>query len=202
LDKLTIQVPEESVDPYGTIIAIDMAPEDANRMKLLSDWGFTRKGWRSGERGEYLVLLQGALLIGFVLLPVYRPIEWTMDSPALLYLRWGVAAALGVGASALIFKGLLDLGRNLTPLPYPREDGELVRSGVYAIVRHPLYSGLIFAAFNWAIFQLSLSHLIATAILFIFLDAKARREEAWLSEKYPEYLEYKQRVKKLLPGLY
>jgi hypothetical protein len=42
-------------------------------MKFLSDWGFTREGWRSGERGEYLVLLQGVLLIGFVLLPVYRP---------------------------------------------------------------------------------------------------------------------------------
>jgi protein-S-isoprenylcysteine O-methyltransferase Ste14 len=171
-------------------------------MKLLSDWGFTRKGWRSGERGEYLVLLQGALLIGCVLLPVYRPLNWTMDSPTLLYLRWGIAPAMGLGASVLIFKGLLDLGRSLTPLPYPREDGELVRSGVYGIVRHPLYSGLIFAAFSWAIFQLSLSHLIATAILFIFLDAKAGREEAWLSEKYPEYLEYKQRVKKLIPGLY
>jgi hypothetical protein len=36
-------------------------------MKLLSDWGFTPEGWRSGARGEYLVLLQGALLIGFVL---------------------------------------------------------------------------------------------------------------------------------------
>ena len=31
-------------------------------MKLLLDWGLTRAGWRSGERGEYLVLLQGSLL--------------------------------------------------------------------------------------------------------------------------------------------
>jgi hypothetical protein len=59
-------------------------------MKFLSDWGFTREGWRSGERGEYLVLLQGVLLIGFVLLPVYRPKGWDIDSPVLLYLRWGI----------------------------------------------------------------------------------------------------------------
>lgn len=171
-------------------------------LKLLRDWGFTRKGWRSGERGEYLVLLQGALLIGFVLLPVYRPANWVIDSPVLLYLRWGIAAVLGLGASLLMGKGLLDLGRNLTPLPYPKEDGQLVRSGIYSIVRHPLYSGLIFAALSWVVFQLSLSHLIAAAILFTFLDAKARREEAWLSEKYPEYSQYQQRVKKLIPGLY
>ena len=171
-------------------------------MKFLSDWGFTREGWRSGERGEYLVLLQGVLLIGFVLLPVYRPKEWDIDSSVLLYLRWGIPAVLGIGASLLIGKGLLDLGRNLTPLPYPKDDGQLVQSGVYSIVRHPLYSGLIFAAFSWAVFQFSLSHLLTVAILFAFFDAKARREEAWLTEKYPEYSDYQQRVKKLLPGLY
>jgi protein-S-isoprenylcysteine O-methyltransferase Ste14 len=171
-------------------------------MKLLSDWGFTRKGWRSGERGEYLVLLQGALLIGFVLLPVYRPIGWHLNSPTLLYLRWGLAAALGLAGIVLILKGLLDLGRNLTPLPHPKADGQLVRSGVYGLVRHPLYSGLIFAAFSWVVFQFSLSHLIATAILFAFFDTKARREEAWLTEKYPEYSDYQQQVKRLIPGVY
>uniref|UniRef100_A0ACD5H0J7 Uncharacterized protein n=1 Tax=Desertifilum tharense IPPAS B-1220 TaxID=1781255 RepID=A0ACD5H0J7_9CYAN len=41
-------------------------------MKLFSDWGFTRQGWRTGEKGEYLTLLQGLLLVGFVVLPVYR----------------------------------------------------------------------------------------------------------------------------------
>lgn len=171
-------------------------------LKLLQDWGFTRKGWRSGERGEYLVLFQGALLIGFVLLPIYRPASWVIDSMNLFYLRCGIAAALGLGACLLIGKGLLDLGGNLTPLPYPKENGQLVRSGVYSIVRHPLYSGLIFAALGWVMFQLSLSHLIAAAVLFAFFDAKAGREEAWLTEKYPEYSEYQQRVKKLIPGLY
>lgn len=171
-------------------------------LKLLRDWGFTRQGWRSGERGEYLVVLQGALLIGFVLLPVYRPVEWTMNSPPLSYLRWGMGVGLGLGSLVLIGKGLLDLGRNLTPLPYPKEHGHLVQSGVYSLVRHPLYSGLIFAALSWTVFQFSLSHLIATAILFSFFDAKARQEEAWLSDKYLDYAEYQQRVKKLIPWIY
>lgn len=171
-------------------------------MKLLSDWGFTRKGWRSGERGEYLVLLQGALLITFVLLPVYRPAWWSINLPLLLYLCWGIAALLGLAASVLIVKGLMDLGRNLTPLPYPRNDGQLVQTGVYSIVRHPLYSGLIFAVISWTVLQLSLSHFVATALLFIFFDVKARREETWLTEKYPEYCDYQQRVKKLIPGMY
>lgn len=168
----------------------------------MSEWGFTRKGWRSGERGEHLVLLQGLLLIGFILLPVYRPFELNSDLATQLYLRWLVGAIFALMALGLIVKGLLDLGSNLTPLPYPKDDGQLLQSGAYSLVRHPLYSGLIFGALSWVVWQFSLSHLIATAVLFAFFNAKASKEETWLTQKYPEYSEYQQRVKRLIPGIY
>ncbi|WP_293152894.1 MULTISPECIES: isoprenylcysteine carboxylmethyltransferase family protein [unclassified Microcoleus] len=170
--------------------------------QLLTDWGFTREGWHNNSRGEYLVLLQGALLAGFAILPVYQLPGFKIQSTQLLYLTWFLASILSSIGLTFIIKGLIDLGKNLTPLPYPREDGELVQTGIYGIVRHPLYSGGIFAAFAWTIFQFSLSHLIATAILVIFFDIKSRREETWLSDKYPDYSEYRQRVKKLIPGIY
>jgi protein-S-isoprenylcysteine O-methyltransferase Ste14 len=69
-------------------------------------------------------------------------------------------------------------------------------------VRHPLYSGLILAALGWTLFQMSISHLIASALLIILFEIKANREEAWLTKKYPAYSEYRQRVKKLIPGIY
>ena len=171
-------------------------------MKILTDWGFTREGWRNNSRGEYLVLLQGALLAVFAILPVYQLPGFKIESTQLIYLSWIIASILSLSGLIFIIKGLIDLGKNLTPLPYPREDGELVKTGIYGIVRHPLYSGLIFAAIAWTIFQISLSHLIATAILLIFFDIKSRREETWLSEKYPDYSDYRQRVKKLIPGIY
>ena len=171
-------------------------------MKILTDWGFTREGWRNNSHGEYLVLLQGALLAGFIILPVYQLPGFKIESTQLLYLIWIVASILSLSGLIFIIKGLIDLGKNLTPLPYPREDGELVQTGIYGIIRHPLYSGLIFAALARTIFQFSLSHLIATAILLVFFDIKANREETWLSEKYPDYSDYRQRVKKLIPGIY
>jgi protein-S-isoprenylcysteine O-methyltransferase Ste14 len=171
-------------------------------MKLLTDWGFTREGWRDNQHGEYLVVLQGVLVIGFILLPVYRPIDWSLHSLTGLYILWSFAGVLGLGASILFLKGFSDLGNNLTPLPYPREDGCLVQSGVYRVVRHPIYSGLILAALSWSLLQMSVSHLVGTAILFAFFDFKANREEAWLTQKYPDYSHYQQQVKKLLPGLY
>lgn len=168
-------------------------------MKLITDWGFSAASWK-GERGEYWVLLQALLLLGYVLLPIYRP-DWLTIQPPLLYGIWTLAGLLFLLAVIFIGKGLIDLGRNLTPLPYPKQEGELVQTGIYAIVRHPLYSGVILAAKAYAIGQLSLSHFVAM-LLFVFFNFKANQEETWLSEKYSGYFDYRQRVKKLIPWVY
>jgi protein-S-isoprenylcysteine O-methyltransferase Ste14 len=170
-------------------------------MKLLTDWGFTKEGWRQGQRGEYWVVAQAVLLIALVFVPIYRPAVIQL-APVGWYGVRAIACAIGLLAFILLVKGLLDLGKSLTPLPYPREDGQLVQTGAYAIVRHPLYSGLILGVLSWAIFQLSLSHAIATGVFFCFFNAKANQEEQWLTEKYPDYLTYQQRVKKLIPWIY
>lgn len=171
-------------------------------MKLLSDWGFSLEGLRTGNKGEYWFLIQALLITIFPFVPVYRPTWLEINSANLLYATWGVAAVLGSIALVFLGKGLIDLGKQLTPLPYPKENGELVQTGMYSLVRHPLYSGLIFFTLSWAIFQMSLSHLLAVLIIFIVLNAKASKEEAWLSDKFPEYAEYRQRVKKLIPWVY
>ncbi|MBD2462214.1 isoprenylcysteine carboxylmethyltransferase family protein [Oscillatoria sp. FACHB-1407] len=170
-------------------------------MKLFTDWGFTRQGWRQGQRGEYWVVAQAVLFIAMFFVPVYQPVPISLE-PVARYVLWAIALALGLFALILLLKGLLDLGKSLTPLPYPREDGQLVQTGVYGIVRHPLYSGLILGVLSWAVFNLSLSHAIASLVFFVFFNAKANQEEQWLSEKYPDYAAYQQRVKKLIPWVY
>lgn len=169
-------------------------------MKLLSDWGFSLKSLRDGSRGEYWVAAQGLLLGGLLFLPVYSPVSQLPLGVA--YACWGIGGAVLAFAAVLIGKGVLDLGQSLTPLPYPREDGQLVQTGMYGIVRHPLYSGLILGTLGWAIAQVSLTHVAAALLFLLFFDAKAAREEAWLQEKYPDYADYQQQVKKLLPWVY
>ncbi|HEY9618466.1 MAG TPA: isoprenylcysteine carboxylmethyltransferase family protein [Microcoleaceae cyanobacterium] len=170
-------------------------------MKLLHDWGFNADSWQ-GQRGEYWVLAQALLLIGFALLPVYRPPGWSIPTAPGIYGVWGIAGLLGLAGSGLFLKGLLDLGGSLTPLPHPREDGQLVESGVYTLVRHPVYGGVILVTLAIAVLFLSLSHLIGAIVFFLFFDAKASREETWLRQKYPDYAQYQTQVKKLVPGLY
>jgi protein-S-isoprenylcysteine O-methyltransferase Ste14 len=170
-------------------------------MKLFTDWGFTLEGFRQGTKGEYWVIAQGLLLLVFLLLPIQRfP---TAGIPyALLTVLLITALVFLLLALLLIVKALLDLGNSLTPLPYPRTDGQLVQTGIYGVVRHPLYAGVIMGALGYAIYQLSIWHIVGAIALFGFFNAKANREEQWLTERYPEYPQYQQTVKKLLPWIY
>ena len=107
-----------------------------------------------------------------------------------------------VAGGLLLLAGLVCLGRGLTPLPYPKEDGDLVQTGPFAVVRHPMYCGGLVLALGWALLVrcwLTLGYVIA---LFVFLDMKSRREERWLKAKFPEYEGYQRRVCKLIPFLY
>ncbi len=115
-----------------------------------------------------------------------------------------VVAGLLVGAAGILLLILsgTQLGSNLTVFPRPKADGSLTQSGVYGFVRHPMYSGVLLAALGWALFRASLPALILTLVLGLFFDRKARREEAWLVEKYPDYGAYRKRVRKLIPWVY
>ena len=94
------------------------------------------------------------------------------------------------------------MGKNLTPLPRPKENATLVVSGAYRLVRHPIYSGITFMAFGWGLWLHSWLTIGYALLLFAFFDIKSRREERWLEEKFPEYAVYRKRVRKLVPFVY
>lgn len=117
-----------------------------------------------------------------------------------LALLGGITAL--VVAGVVVALGVRGLGASLTPLPRPGLDAEMVDSGVYARIRHPIYGGLILAALGWAVLTRSLPSFGIAVLLAIFLDAKARREEGWLLDRYPTYAAYRRRTKRFLPGVY
>ncbi|MDB5761464.1 MAG: isoprenylcysteine carboxylmethyltransferase family protein, partial [Herminiimonas sp.] len=91
---------------------------------------------------------------------------------------------------------------SLTPFPRPLPGGELVTTGAYRLVRHPIYSAIIIGTLGFSLASENLLRLVLTGILFVFFDMKARREEQWLQVQYPAYAIYKSRVKKMIPWIY
>jgi len=160
-----------------------------------------RKPWWRGSRGEWLVVAQVALigLVFFGPRTVAGQPTWTFPFPSACP---AVGSLLMIADGALLAAGLICLGRTLTPLPYPKEGAALIRTGPFALVRHPMYGGGLVLALGWAICTRSWLTVGYVGVLFAFLDLKSRREERWLTERFPAYADYQRRVRKLVPLLY
>ncbi len=150
------------------------------------------------ERGGWWVVAQVPLLALAVVLP-----PWTAraDGGFGHPLQW-LGLALAAGGIILVLAGLVALGRSLTPFPHPREGAQLVTRGVFRLVRHPIYTGLLVGAFGWALAWLSVAGVACSALLSGFFDRKARREERWLRSRFPGYAAYEQQVRRFIPGIY
>ena len=157
--------------------------------------------WWKGKHGEWYVVAQ----MGLFFMVFFGPLYWwgwpTWPSPASI-LAAVVGSVILLSGSLLFISGILRLGANLTALPYPKPESTLIVTGPYRIVRHPMYSGAILAAFGWALLIHSWLAIVIALVLFILFDLKSRREEAWLKEKFPDYVAYQQRVRKLVPLIY
>ena len=111
----------------------------------------------------------------------------------LLFLTVSLVCAIG---------GMMALGRNLTPFPKPSAGTELVQRGVYGLIRHPLYMAVIGTAVGWSLMRSSWPAFTASLALAIFFDAKARHEERWLRQRFPDYAHYQQHVRRFIPWIY
>ena len=107
----------------------------------------------------------------------------------------GVGLALAVGTR-------LALGRSFTVLPQPRARSELVTTGPFRLVRNPMYLGLLLV-FAGASLNRSWIGLGSDRRARCPLGGKARVEERYLAEQFPEYAEYAARVRyRLVPFVY
>lgn len=160
-----------------------------------------KQPWWKGPNGEWYVVLQ-FILFGLVAFgPATLPGRsvWAEPGRTVAIVAGMILGGLG---GLLVFAGLFSLGSNLTAVPRPKDDAHMVEHGAYRWVRHPIYSGIIFGAFGLGLLRGGWLALLYAFILFFFFDIKSRREERWLREKYVDYADYQQRVRKLIPFLY
>jgi protein-S-isoprenylcysteine O-methyltransferase Ste14 len=157
-------------------------------------------GW-SRER-----ILLGVAAVGLFVVPVvYLATGWPR---AMNYDLNYAAVAIGVlvyVASLWLFRrSHKDLGRQWSASLEIREKHQIVRAGVYRLIRHPMYASF----WLWALAQAfllpnavaALSGLVAVAILFF---ARVGFEERMLTEAFGEdYRVYMRETKRIIPGIY
>ena len=121
---------------------------------------------------------------------------------------WQTGLVAGVIAGVMLVGGIIlgtisviKLGRALTPNPIPRLDGHLETRGLYALVRHPIYSAVLLSMLGVVVWGAGVWHLVFYGLLLALLGVKARAEERLLLGRYPEYAEYGSRVGRFVPGV-
>ena len=114
-------------------------------------------------------------------------------------LREGIGLVLFVVGLAFAIWARLNIGRNWGTPMMQKDEPELVTSGPYRLVRHPIYSGVLVAGAGTAV-ALSWWWLVPVALAGIYFIYSAFVEERYLTKRFPEtYLAYKRSTKMLVP---
>jgi len=122
----------------------------------------------------------------------FIPQKQIMQVSTLSYL---VGFLIIIIAFIILLVAIKDLGRNLSPLPRPINNSNLVTTGIYRFTRHPMYYSLIFISIGVFIIKLSIYYLFLTISLALIIKFKIALEEKYLMNKFKNYLLYKNEVK-------
>lgn len=143
-------------------------------------------------KGKTLVALQFLLLAALALFPGAK------ERPHLFVALAYVLLVLGV---ALLLKSFRDLGQALTPLPESKEGAQLVTTGIYGYLRHPIYSSIILIASGIVFWKWSVGSLFIALALLILLIYKSRYEDKLLRAKFGSAPKYQKNTGAFFPSI-
>ena len=152
-----------------------------------------------GNRWVIAALTALGLIIGF--LPAYtdRIDFWTIDGDTS---RW-IGVVLFIVGGALRLWPVYVLGDRFSGLVAIQPGHTLVTTGIYSVIRHPSYLGLLTNALGWSLaFRSGIGVLLAAGMVLPIL-ARIHAEERLLRNQFgPEYDTYCARTSRLIPGIY
>ena len=157
----------------------------------------TRRRESLGSRLAHVLplTLGGALLAWHVPWAPLAQRLWSQSLPA-----YGAGVMLLAAGLAFAIWARVHLGRNWSGTVTVKEEHELIRSGPYAYVRHPIYTGVLAAALGTAIASGTVCAAGGVAVIAAALMRKIRIEERFLGETFPaEYPRYRAEVPALIP---
>jgi protein-S-isoprenylcysteine O-methyltransferase Ste14 len=134
-------------------------------------------------------------------LPAYmdRTDIWTIDGDTI---RW-LGVLLYAGGGVLRIWPVFVLGNRFSGLVAIQEGHALMTTGIYRVIRHPSYLGLLIMSLGWALAFRSSAGVLLAALLLLPLIARIHAEETLLQSHFgAEYEVYRARTARLIPGLY
>jgi protein-S-isoprenylcysteine O-methyltransferase Ste14 len=185
---------------HPALVALTVATFALAGVALLSQ-GNLSAGEREDRANRWVITAFGLIGLLNAYLPAYtdRIGFWTLDGDST---RW-FGVALFVAGGALRISPVFVLGSRFSGLVAIQPGHTLVTDGVYAVIRHPSYLGLLVNSLGWALAFRSGVGVLLTVLLLPPLLARIRAEEALLRSQFgSEYDTYCRRTSRLIPGVY
>jgi protein-S-isoprenylcysteine O-methyltransferase Ste14 len=158
-------------------------------------------GEREDRGNRWVLAAFGVIGILLAYLPAYtdRKDFWTLDGDAI---RW-LGVVLSAAGGALRIWPVFVLGHRFSGLVAIQPGHALVTRGIYGVIRHPSYLGLMVNSLGWALAFRSGVGVLLTALTLVPLVARIRAEEALLASQFGgAYDAYRGRTARLIPGVY
>ena len=140
----------------------------------------------------FLVILQFLIIILHFIQMEFFPKDEIMQ---VNFIFSFVGILLIIISSIVMLIAIKDLGSNLSPFPKPIVNGNLITSGIYSFIRHPMYYSLILISFGLFITKLTFYNLGLTLSLALIIKFKIILEEKYLNKKFKNYFLYTDKVK-------
>lgn len=153
----------------------------------------SRPKWRQ-PRAQRLAH-HGALVAGFLLIFAVRP----MSGPPRLGVPWLWPAATAAGLVFAVW-ARRTIGRHWSGEVTLKEGHELISTGPYALVRHPIYTGFLFAVYASAAAAGDLRAAVGALVLTVTIGWKMTVEESALAREFgPVYERYRGKTRLIIP---
>ncbi len=168
-------------------------------------WQIAAAGAKANQRIESvasrvfrtLLLLTGVFLLCWPWIPVPWLYRYFLPQTALTF--W-LGAAITLAGLLFSVWARVTLGRNWSRSVTIKQGHELITFGPYALVRHPIYTGLLTAFVGTAIAIAQMRALVGFGLIFVSLGYKLLLEEKWMRVQFGEtYVRYSRHTKALIP---
>lgn len=163
----------------------------------------TKQAMRREGSGSWAIHMLPLMLAVVLLVNDHLP-GHVLEGRMLPYLGvyYWIGLALTIGGLAFAVWARLYIGSNWSASAQVKAEHELVRTGPYHFVRHPIYTGMLAAFFGCGLAIDEWRGLVAFLIVLAAFWYKLKLEERWMIETFgDDYRDYRRHARALIPGI-
>lgn len=129
-------------------------------------------------------------------------ITYFVFSGSVLSSNWLLLAIQVTGIAVGIWAIMVMKPMKVSVFPEPKPEAELLKSGPYQLIRHPMYTAILLTCFPIVVDRFAILDILVFCVLLVNQVIKLNYEERLLRAKFQDYEDYSKSTWRLIPFVY